>query len=504
MGTSGDLSEEQVRILMDAYNQGGTLGGAHHAIPSIGADTVEPLIYGLARLKRALQLACSHEYLDEALKGNIPKCYMEVGFQIVRQVVSDLRWVVLGAGTGALLCGAAGSAVPVVGNIGGASAGASLGAAVATYVLTGVSVVTAAKFIGEISGYASVDLEEGVRSAVRGDVEAGARMLASGMAKVLAFLLPTLILMLLGKVGKVASNRFLRNPNVAQYLARLPAPITNVASASGLLGMTTEEIRAIAAMSRGKLLVMRGCNPARLKYILARYHAKPVYIKWKTAKSGPYVGQVVLTEEEALKVLAHYKGNPPGGQIQTLSPSSELIGKGNKPLMHDPSPTTGGPWLENHKLEKFRDADGSTKYRILHPDGKPFVGDIDRVLYAELTGRGTVRPGVVGNKNHWELNDDAREIAYMNEQVRNRMGQSVSYNIFQHGNAWNLKFKDANGKWYQGWPGRTKGTYVFDNEPLLVCCNGHAYVMGWNEFAELCRCHNNVGLHFPWDNFVVK
>jgi hypothetical protein len=504
MGVGGDLTPEEVRALMDAYDRGGRLGDTKRAIPSIGANTVEPLLFGMSRLKRALQLSITREYLAPPLSSSVPTCYSQLALELARSWMSDVRWIILGAGTGALICGAGGSAIPVVGNIGGASAGAALGAGIATYIITGVGVISAAKIIGQITGLASVDIQEGIRTAVAGRVEEGARHLASGIAKILGFAIPTLVLMLVGKGGKAAMNKILRKPAIAQYLERMPAPLTNLAGATGVLGMTAEEIRGIAKLSQGKLIVVRGCNPARLKYMGMNYHAKPVYIKWKSAKGGEYAGQVVLTQEEAMKVLQHYQGHPPGATTMQLRPSSELVSKGNRPLMDAPDPLTGGPWLEDHKLQKFVDVDGQTKYRLLHPDGKPFVGDLDRVVYAELTPTGVMKPGKFSKQGHWQDNDDVREIQYLNSQMQARMQNPVSYNIFQHGYAWNNVQKGKDGSKFLGWPRREGGTYQFDDEPLLVCCNGHVYIMGWKEFAELSRCHTNVGLSFPWSSFTVR
>lgn len=476
---------EQLQKDYGIYFGGSTLGGIVKRSPLYGNQEFKNLIFHLGTLGEALTLAVSQEYLVPAMQERVPHDMLVIGFDIARQFTIQFAAIGAGAAIGAVIGGLTGTiTLPIVGTVAGAGSGAAIGAGIASWMLFGVGLAELAGQAPYIIVAQKEGLERGVELAMNGKREAAAKEFAECFAGILAVILPMILLALLAKGCKGIGGRLMRNPAMVRALAKFAVPPGAFAQAARVLGYTEEELRALASISRGKLIVTRGCNPARLEYVHAGYHAKPVYVKWKSARSGKYVGQVVLSAEEKNALLKDYELKPtsPGSQKLELVPKHDY----DKPL-------------QGHHLEQFIE-DGEVKYRLLHRDGLPFVGDIDRVVYAEVGAGGQLRPGVYARNHSW-TNDDAREIAFMNEEMRKRVPrQQVNYNVFQHGNAWNNLERDASGKLIPGWPKRSPtGTWNFDrDEKLLVAFNGHVYILNWEQFSVFCRAFEQVGLLFPW------
>ena len=145
------------------------------------------------------------------------------------------------------------------------------------------------------------------------------------------------------------------------------------------------------------------------------------------------------------------------------------------------------------------------QYRIVHPDGKGFVGDIDRVAYAEFDLlRGILTPGKFGKAMHWKPNDDPREIAFMNGQIRDELQNPINYDVFQHGNANQNWVADPlnPGKMMLGWPSRDPLTFKYnfdEDEPLLFAIDGRTFVINWEQFGTFRKLFKTYSNLFPWD-----
>lgn len=483
----------------DIYFTGkNTLGGNVIASPLYGNEQVKGIIFNFSTLNDAFFLAISKEYLVPALQEVMPHGYLEAASALAREFAIQFTYVAGAAALGALIGGTAGTPIPLAGTVAGAGAGAALGASIAGWFLFGIGVIQAAQAAGYISGIASTNIEAGFQAAMRGDKETAAKELAKFFAIILSVLVPILVVAVLFRgahwaLGKFAP-KFAQSKALNNWIAKLPLEIKNLKEASQVLGMTQEEIRAVSILSKGKILVIRGCNPARLQYINAGYHAKPFYVSWHTSKSGKYVGQVILSNDEAAALhFRHFDMTPVPGKLGLFRLDHKIGARFDTP----DAKKLGN--LEGHYLERVTE-NGVTQYRLLHRDGKPFVGDLDRVLYAEFGPTGELRPSVYGKNPHW-LNDDTREFQFMNEELNKKLAHPVSSNVFQHGYAWNYKKQDNSGRLIPGWPNYDPryGTWNFTDEPLLVAVNGNVYIMNWTSFAGFCKAFKQVGLMFPWN-----
>jgi hypothetical protein len=404
-----------------------------------------------------------------------------LGFEMSKQFSIQFAIIGAGAAIGATIGGLAGTCtIPLVGTIAGAGSGAALGASVASWLLLGVGLAELAGQGPYIFAAGKDEMDRGMAWAMKGDSQKAATEFADFFAQMLAVVLPMLLVAIFAKGCKGIGGFLVRNPAMVQYLEKNLFTPGMYGRAGRILGYTEEEIRAYVQISRGKILVARGCNPKRLEYIRENYHAKPVAVHapWNTAKSGPYVGQVVCDVSKAGEALAEYDLKAVAGTPGKF----QLVPKKNYNAL-----------LEGHYVEEYVD-NGVPRYRLIHRDGKPFIGDIDRVLYAEFTAGGNLRVGT-----HWK-NDDPREVAWMNQQIRSRVKNPVSFNVFQHGHAWeNLERDAASGKMMPGWPHRTaNGSWNFSDEPLMVAVNGHLYILNWPQFTAFCNAFEKVGLLFPW------
>ncbi len=467
----------------DQYFTGmSTLGGNVKASSLYGNQQFKDIFFHFGCLGEALTLSVTQPYLVPALQRVMPHDMLVLGFEMAKQFTIQFAIIGAGAAIGATIGGLAGTVtIPVVGTIAGVGSGAALGASVASWLLLGVGLAELAGQGPYIFAAGKDEMDRGMAWAMRGETQKAATEFAECFAQMLAVVIPLLLVAIIAKGCKGIGGFLVRNPAMVQYLEKSLFTPAMYSRASSILGFTEEEIKAYVSMSRGKILVARGCNPKRLEYIKANYHAKPVAVHapWNTAKGGPYVGQVVCDVSKAGEALAEYDLKAVAG----FPGKFQLVPKKNYNAL-----------LEGHYVEKFIDDDGTIRYRLLHRDGKPFTGDIDRVLYAEFTRNGDLK---VGSK--W-ANDDPREVAWMNAEMRSRMTNPVSYNVFQHGHAWqNLVVDQETGKMIPGWPSRIPGKgWDFSNEPLMVAVNGHLYILDWPQFAAFCKAFEQVGLLFPW------
>src|SRR5262249_54041207 len=156
------------------------------------------------------------------------------------------------------------------------------------------------------------------------------------------------------------------------------------------------------------------------------YHvlpAKPVYIKWKSLKgagmSPKYRGLIGTDQAEADELLRHYDLRSNGRLVTDLNEKRSvlassngtgltLVGKRDARLGTTVYNDTHG-WeyaLDNHKIQVIPPSETGgqgVKYLLRHPDGRPFVSDIDRVLYAEIRQDGQLYPGRFGKAKHWKV-----------------------------------------------------------------------------------------------------
>ena len=458
-----------------------TLGGNVKASPLYGNQQFKDIFFHFGCLGEALRLSVTNQYLVPAMQNAMPHDMLVLGFEMAKQFTIQFAIIGAAAGVGAVIGGLAGTVtIPLVGTIAGAGSGAALGAALAGWLLFGVGLSELAGQAPYIYAAGKDEMERGIDWSMKGNADKGAREFADFWAQVLTVIIPLIVVAIFAKGCRGIGGFLVRNPAMVQYLERYLFTPRNYARASQILGYTEEEIQAYVSISKGKILVARGCNPKRLEYIHAGYHGKPVAVHapWNSAKSGPYVGQVVCPIARSGEALADYELKAVAGKQGVF----QLVPKRNYNAL-----------LEGHYVEQFTQ-DGVPMYRLLHRDGKPFIGDIDRVLYAEFTTGGNLRVGT-----RWQ-NDDPREVAFMNEQIRSRLKNPVSFNVFQHGHAWqNLVRDEQTGQMIPGWPHRDAGgRWDFSSEPLMVAVNGHLYILDWPQFAAFCNMFERVGLLFPW------
>jgi hypothetical protein len=471
-----------------------TLGGNVKASPLYGNQQFKNLIFNFGCLGQALQLSVTKEYLVPALEGVMPHDRLVMAYEIARQFTIQFTIIGAGAGIGALIGGTAGTAVPIplVGTIAGAGSGAVIGASIASWILFGVGLAELAGQGPYIVESGKDEIERGVQIAMKGDAKSAAKEFADFFAQILVVIIPMILVAFFAKGCRAMGGVLYKNPAMALWLDRYLFTPGNYARASRILGYTEDEIRAYAEFSRGKILVARWCKPSRLKYIEEGYPGKPVAVHkpWNTARMGQKEGLVVCNVSDAGDVTKDYELKVVNGSPDRfeLMPRAQADARTGRTLRNQDA------LLEGHFVQRFVDTDGVAKYLLLNRAGKPFVGDIDRVLYGEFRWDGTIRVGT-----RWK-NDDPREVAYMNEQIRRRLAKPVSYNVFQHGHAWeNLVQKD--GKTMPGWPYRDPGTGSWDfadDEQLLVAVNGNIYILDWEKFAAFCDAFKKVGLLFPW------
>jgi hypothetical protein len=458
-----------------------TLGGNIKASPLYGNQQFKDVFFHFGCLGEALRLSVTQEFLVPALQKAMPHDMLVLGFELAKQFSIQFAIIGAGAAVGATIGGLTGTCtIPLVGTIAGAGSGAALGASIASWLLLGIGLSELAGQGPYIFAAGKDEMDRGMDWAMKGEARKGASEFADCFASMLAVIIPLLLVAIIAKGCKGIGGFLVRNPAMVQYLEKNLFTPSMYQKASGILGYTEEEIKAYVQISRGRILVARGCNPKRLEYIKANYHAKPVAVHapWNTAKSGPYVGQVVCDVAKSGEALAEYDLKAVAGTPGKF----QLVPKKNYNAL-----------LEGHYVEQYMD-NGVSKYRLLHRDGKPFTGDIDRVLFAEFTTGGNVKVGA-----QWK-NDDPREVAWMNNQIRSRVNNPVSFNVFQHGHAWQNLVNDAKtGKPIPGWPSRTPdGSWDFSDEPLMVAVNGHLYIMDWPQFGSFCRAFQQTGLLFPW------
>ena len=96
----------------------------------------------------------------------------------------------------------------------------------------------------------------------------------------------------MAKASKVAAGAFAKLPSMRNWMAAIKwLELNDMKLSSEKLGMPVEEISSFSKARMGKMIVVRGCNPLRLKYIIQGYHlaenlsevqglvhGKPVYL----------------------------------------------------------------------------------------------------------------------------------------------------------------------------------------------------------------------------------
>ena len=115
---------------------------------------------------------------------------------------------------------------------------------------------------------------------------------------------------------------------------------------------------------------------------------------------------------------------------------------------------------------------------------------------------GILTPGKFGKAMHWKPNDDPREIAFMNGQIRDELQNPINYNVFQHGNANQNWVADPlnPGKMMLGWPSRDPLTFKYnfdEDEPLLFAIDGRTFVINWEQFGTFCKLFKTYSKRRP-------
>jgi len=476
-----------------------------------GVALTNALYDSACALADAFELACTPPYIGKALAGMFPGGWTGVAEELVKGLVTQVEWVVAGAGIGAMFGLGLGLLLPPAEPL-TLAGGAALGAAIAQWALVAVGLVSLGSMTIQI-GQASIELfGSGVREALAGNKESAARMFAVAMALVIGGTVPLAIICALtrgaGKMVQSQSARFMIN----RLTSKIAATRIATAAQARMVGLMEEEWRAIAQSTMGIFKVFRGCNPSRVGAIqreggLGNVHFKPGYLKdFKSAKVGR-TGEYSIERGEFQQYIAgHYELKPMGGGKFKVLARDGRHAPGT--YLDNTSPVKGGPWLDEHIVEEIVEG-GQTRYVVRHPDDKTFVPDIDRLLYAEIGRTGRLGRSGVLRGHKWLENDDPREVMHWNTLISRAIskmtGKELDWRGFQHGKSADyLTPHQVTGEVGPGWPSRNAaGIYQIENENIVIAVNGNLFITDWNGLGVFCKSLEMLGFKYPWARSVI-
>jgi len=195
------------------------------------------------------------------------------------------------------------------------------------------------------------------------------------------------------------------------------------------------------AVSPPRVIVARAGNPESLKFFLhPNARPKPVWLKWKNAKSGPFAGTVVVPSREKILADAAEKGISPEKAIEDFH---AYITK----LEHE------------HGITLKPSAGSSEMFGAqIQVNSKFFISDVDNQAILVFEG-GKWKPDP-----RWSLNMDANDCAE-NQQLMNAFSRAAKdYN--QHG-------AQMNSQWLNPVTNRLEAVRFGDaGEKYLIICPG--------------------------------
>jgi hypothetical protein len=509
-------SHPKVRIVSDGteYGVGAPIGEPGERAFRAGVALANEGFENAGLIADAFMLACTPAYISKAMGEVLPFGWTGIAADMVKGLASDIMWVVKGAAIGATFGAALGMLLPPAEPL-TLAGGAALGASIATWALVGIGIVGAVKMTITISQAAATLFGEGVRLALARQKERAAQMFARALALILGAVVPLAIVMVLTRAGgrmiQAQTTRFL----IARVTRMIRASRIVTAAEARAVGLLGEEAQAIGQATRGLFYIFRGCNPNRVAAMernggIGGVHFKPGYlVDFKSAKVG-IAGEYAIEKGELQAYLkGFYKMKREGNRWRLEAEAGAFDGKSTTPYLDRTNPRTGGPWLDGHLLEEVM-IDGKPHYALKHPDGKPFVPDIDRLLYCEIGQTGRLgRSGVLRGKN-WLANDDPREVSYWNTMIsralRKIMGEPVDWRGIQHGKSADYtKPHKITGEVGPGWPSRNDaGEYMIPNEAIVIGIDGQLFVTDWHGLATFCKSLELLHFKFPWAKAIIQ
>lgn len=489
-----------------------------------GVRLTNSLYESACQIADAFLLACSGEYMQPAMATLLPGGWTGLAVEMAKGIAKDLLWIVGGAGIGASFGAALGTLLPPAEPL-TLAGGAALGAAIATWALLGIGIVMAGKMVIQLSNATCTLFGAAVEEAMKGHREKAAKLFAYGLAMILGAIVPLAILCCISRTAP----RLIKSQSVRFMVGKLmtevqSSRIVTAAQARGI-GLTAEEFEAICSATRGTIQILRGCNPNRVTAIersggLGNVHFKPGYLKdFKSLKKGPageyaveskemekYIRGIydIVNEGGRLRLRARRESTSTRPKLDRTRPVPDLDKKTGEEI-----PDSWGAWLDNHILEEIV-VDGTRHYAIKHPDGKPFVPDIDRLMYAEIGPTGMLgRSGEIRGQK-WLANDDPREVMYWNNRISQAIsritGKKLDWRGLQHGKSADFhSVHKTTGEVGPGWPKRDDaGIYHIENEVIVLTVDGAMFVTDWNGLATFIKAIELLRIKFPWAKSIVE
>jgi len=431
----------------------------------------------LAKLAEALAKSVAPPLLKSTLVSMPAAQGLGIG-SVALEMVKGLAWnfAVVGAAAavGGIICGIAFSEVPIIGAAAGAEFGSMLGAAIANSMLTGFGLLQSAQMLGYVMGSASVPLEAAaIEIWNNGSVDEAAKKFAEGWCHIAVAIIPLLIMIAMHKGSSALGSRLNSLQRLNTYLQNLPRPVVNYATVklAARTGFGLTEFHAMKAMSMGKLLIVRGGNPARARFIGQLLEGKGIEVKAKSLRGGPHSGCVALDAKDLGKLEGSYslagsvKGEQPVGLKLKSGASGEMDGWSIQRILHD----------------------GQERFLLRDAQGRPVVGDIDRLFVLEFHDGG-VKQGVQlppQLKSVAKYADDPAEIKWWNDIFNRYTGtRRANKDSAKHGASYDFRDPETGmARWNAD-----------SNETLLVFSNGQAFEMTWNQMIHFVHMNGSLGL----------
>ncbi|MEO6338791.1 MAG: hypothetical protein ABIO39_02030 [Caulobacteraceae bacterium] len=402
------------------------------------------------------------------------KGYDKVGIggaiiELMGALVVQLAWVAAGAVFVGVVFGIACSEVPIVGTAGGFVLGAQLGAAIVGWFLTGIGVIEGTQMVGAVMGSASVPLQEGWNlSEKKGFEEQSADKFAEGWIEIGMVIIPIMLMIVMHKGGQGILKMSTNYPRLNSLLKALPKSLNNYSASkvAALSGYTNAEFQACKAMSMGRFILIRGCNPKRLRWLGKLLEGKSVEIKGKSIKAGPYEGAVALDEKDMVKAATRYNRTHLGNGQTRFNGAGELDG-----FTVETITIPGEP---------------KPRYLLRDPDGEFVIPDMDRLAVMEFTSDGKAIGSPTAKNRLTQIAmqaDDPNEIAWFNNMFNKLAGKNrANKNAAMHG--YSSTFCDEMGmsRWNAD-----------KNEMLLLFSNGQAFEISWNDMVDFMRLNKAIG-----------
>ncbi|MBK9082910.1 MAG: hypothetical protein IPL88_12940 [Rhizobiales bacterium] len=435
----------------------------------------------------AFALACTPPYLGQAFKSLFPEGWRPLVDDLVKGLVDNLKWIVTGAGVGAVIGAGLGLLLPPAEPL-TIAGGAALGSLIAQWALLAAGVVTMAKVAFQISNIALDLLAAGVTQALNRNREEAARLMARAIALIIGAVIPLAIVTALtkgaGKLMRAQSTRFMVN----RLTTRIQASCITTAAQARAVGLLEAEWKAIAETTRSVFQIFLQSGPRRGDRALRR----PVGRAFQTGllqglqirQDGPdrriHGGEGRVRKIHRRPLLAETGGR--------RLPHPGARGRSARPALSGEYEPQGGPWLDNHR-EPIAEG-GKTFYILRHPDGKTFV------------------PTLSGRK--WLPNDDPREVAHWNRLISKAIekftGKPVDWRGYQHGKSADFQVPHKiTGEVGAGWPSRNAaGVFEIENEAIVIGVGGNLYVTDWHGLAHLAKSLEVLNFRYPWAKAIIR